>query len=139
MATDVSLHIRQCSECSTNSNPQKRPKATLMDYRVGAPMGRIGIDILGPLPKSNQCDTCLLVVGDYLTRWIEAYPMSDQQAETTANHLLVFEFFSRFGIPYEIHSDQGRNLKAAYFKKFVIYWKSKRQGQHLIDHSLMDS
>ena len=78
MGTDISLHIRQCPECSTNSNPQKRPKATLMDYRVGAPMDRIGIDILGPLPTSNQGNTCLLVVGDYFTRWIEAYPMSDQ-------------------------------------------------------------
>ena len=77
-----------------------------MDYRVGAPMDRIGIDILGPLPTSNQGNTCLLVVGDYFTRWIEAYPMSDQQAETTANHL-VFQFFSRFGIPFEIHSDLG--------------------------------
>ena len=125
MGTDISLHIRQCPECSTNSNPQKRPKATLMDYRVGAPMDRIGIDILGPLPTSNQGNTCLLVVGDYFTRWIEAYPMSDQQAETTANHL-VFQFFSRFGIPYEIHSDQGRNFESRLFQEICHLLEIKK-------------
>ena len=52
--------------------------------------------------------------------------MSDQQAETTANHLLVFEFFSRFGIPYEIHSDQGRNFESRLFQEICHLLEIKK-------------
>ena len=116
MGADIELHIRKCPVCSANMNPKKRLQAALKDYRVGAPIDRIGIDVLGPLPTSNQGNSYILVVGDYFTRWIEAYPMPDQQAETTA-HKLVNEFISRFGIPLEIHSDQGRNFESQLFQE----------------------
>ena len=91
-------------------------QAPLKDYRVGAPMDRVGIDVLGPLPKSNRGNTCLLVVADYFTRFVEAYPMPNQQAETTA-HTLVSEFFSRYGVCLELHSDQGRNFESELFQE----------------------
>ena len=116
MGADIELHIRKCPVCSANMNPKKRLQAALKDYRVGAPIDRIGIDVLGPLPTSNQGNSYLLVVGDYFTRWIKAYPMPNQRAETTA-HKLVHEFISRFGIPLEIHSDQGRNFESQLFQE----------------------
>ena len=116
LGADVESHIHKCPICTANMYPKKKPRAPLKDYRAGAPIDRIGIDVLGPLPTSNQGNSYLLVVGDYFTRWIEAYPMPDQQAETTANKL-VYEFISRFGIPLEIHSDQGRNFESQLFQE----------------------
>ena len=68
MGADIELHICKCPVCSANMNPKKRLQAALKDYRVGAPIDRIGIDVLGPLPTSNQGNSYLLVVGDYFTR-----------------------------------------------------------------------
>ena len=51
---------------------------------------------------------------DYFTKWPEAYGLSNQEAGTVAL-VLVNEFISRYGVPAEIHSDQGRNFECAVF------------------------
>uniref|UniRef100_A0A1A8B7T6 Integrase catalytic domain-containing protein n=1 Tax=Nothobranchius furzeri TaxID=105023 RepID=A0A1A8B7T6_NOTFU len=48
---------------------------------------------------------------DYFSKWPEAYAVPDQSAVTTA-HTLVDEMFTRFGVPEELHSDQGRNFES---------------------------
>ena len=84
-------------------------------YQVGAPMERVALDIMGPLPKTTRGNKYVLVVGDYFTKWIEAYPMPNQEAPTVAD-ILTREFISRYGAPAEIHSDQGRNFESAVFQ-----------------------
>ena len=56
-----------------------------------------------------------MVVGDYFTKWIEAYCLRNQEAKTIAD-VLTREFIARFGAPLEIHSDQGRNFEEAIMK-----------------------
>jgi hypothetical protein len=46
---------------------------------------------------------------DYLTKWVEAFPMSDQQASTIAR-LLVEHIICRHGVPEELLSDRGTNF-----------------------------
>lgn len=46
---------------------------------------------------------------DQFTQWVEAYPIPEQSAETTAKKW-VYEFIDRFGAPLEIHTDQGSKL-----------------------------
>ena len=125
VGADVELHIKKCPVCCANSHPRRRLKAPLKDYRVGAPMDRIGVDVLGPLPVSNQGNSYILVIGDYFTRWMDAYPMPDQQAETTASKL-VNEFISKFGVPLEIHSDQGRNFESQLFQEMCRVLEIKK-------------
>jgi transposase InsO family protein len=48
---------------------------------------------------------------DYFTKWPEAYAIPNQEASTIAE-VLVTNFFCRFGIPRELHSDQGRNFES---------------------------
>ena len=55
-------------------------------------MERVAMDILDPLPETDVGNKYILVVGDYFTKWKEAYPMSDMEA-TMVTHLLVNEFF----------------------------------------------
>ena len=67
-------------------------------YNVGSPMERIAIDVLGPLPITETGNKYILIVADYFTKWVEAYPMPNQEATTVAE-LLVREFICRFGVP----------------------------------------
>ena len=66
----------------------------------------IAVDILGPLPESESGNSYVLVAGDYFTRWMEAYPIRNQEASTVAR-VLVDQWFCRFSVPEKLHSDQG--------------------------------
>lgn len=44
----------------------------LPKYAMGAPLQRLAIDIMGPLPLAKKKDSYLIVVGTYLTKWIDA-------------------------------------------------------------------
>ena len=113
---DVKLHIRCCKVCNANKMPYQRFRAALANFRVGAPLDRIGVDLMGPLPVTDQGNRYLLVIVDYFTRWAEAFSLPDQQAETVAR-TLVLEFVCRYGAPLELHSDQGRNFESALFQE----------------------
>uniref|UniRef100_A0A665WFN6 Integrase catalytic domain-containing protein n=1 Tax=Echeneis naucrates TaxID=173247 RepID=A0A665WFN6_ECHNA len=77
-------------------------------------MERVGVDILGPFPVTDSGNRYVLVAMDYFTKWPEAYAVPDQSATTTAERL-VEEMFARFGVPAELHSDQGRNFESQVF------------------------
>ena len=54
-------------------------------------------------------------MGDYFSKWKEAYPVPDHTALTVADKLLT-EFICRFGCPLSIHSDQGREFQSQLFQ-----------------------
>ena len=51
---------------------------------------------------------------DQFTKWVECIPVPSQTAEITAVKA-VNEFCSRFGYPFEIFTDQGRNFQSQLF------------------------
>ena len=64
---------------------------------------------MGPLVETQHHNRYILVVTDYFTRWVEAYPIRDQTAETIAK-VLASEWVTRFGCMSELHSDNGTNF-----------------------------
>ena len=72
-------------------------------------MDRVMIDVLGPLSRTPRGNSIILMLIDQFTKWVECYSLPDQSAELIAK-TLVDEFFSRFGLPLEIHTDQGSNF-----------------------------
>ena len=89
------------------------------------------MDILGPLPTSDNGNKYILIVSDYFTRWVEAYPITDQEARSIAD-ILTKEFICRFGVPLLIHTDQGRNFES----KLMVDIKKTRTTAYTI-HSQM--
>lgn len=108
---DVELYVNCCDLCTDQKGPPQRSHAPLQQYLVGAPMERVGVDILGPFPVTEAGNRYVFVAMDYFTKWPVAYAVPDQSASTTAGKL-VDEMFTRFGVPAELHSDQGRNFEA---------------------------
>ena len=106
---------QKCHLCGSKKSPPRPEKAPLRQYLVGAPMERIAIDLTGPLPRTKAGNTSIMVVADYFTKWVEAFPLRDQTAETVAR-TLVEQVITRFGTPLEIHTDQGREFEAGLFR-----------------------
>ena len=114
MAGDVRASCRQCTRCARRKSPPRKRRAPLQQYQVGAPMERVALDLVEPLPESDKGNKWILVVGEYFTKWMEAYPLPDSTSETVAG-AFVKNFVCRFGVPRELHSDQGRNFEANIF------------------------
>jgi hypothetical protein len=55
---------------------------------------------------------------DQFTKWVECIPLPSQTAEVTAR-AAVNEFFSRFGYPFQVFSDQGRNFESQLLQFYV--------------------
>ncbi|KAK2899766.1 hypothetical protein Q8A73_012895 [Channa argus] len=120
---DAELHVHCCDDCKAQKGPTQRSRGPLQQYLVGAPMERVGVDILGPFPTTEAGNRYILVAMDYFTKWAEAYAVPDQTA-TTAAQRLVEDMFSRFGVPEELHSDQGRNFESRLFAEVAMDWWS---------------
>ncbi|GFW19896.1 hypothetical protein TNCV_3561991 [Trichonephila clavipes] len=112
---DVEQSCKSCDACSARKGPKIRSRGKLHRYNVGAPFERIAFDILGPLPRTASGNKYLLVVMDYFTKWPEVYPIPDQEAPTVAE-AVVQHWISRYGVPLQLHSDQGRNFVSAVLK-----------------------
>ena len=109
---NVEAFCNNCNLCASRRDPARKIRAPLSQYNVGASMEQLAIDILEPLPQSKQGNKYILIAADYFIKWVEAYPMVNQEAVTVAE-VLIPEFTSRFEVPLILHSDQGRNFESA--------------------------
>lgn len=57
-----------------------------------------------------------MVVGDYFTKWIDVILITNQKAHTIVQKILD-RVITIFGVPMEIHSDQGRSFESKIFKE----------------------
>ena len=121
---DVQIHCRNCSECMTRRGPHKKHKAPLQPHSSGYPFEKIALDIL-TLPISDKGNRYLLVVGDYFTKWVEVFPLVNHSALSIAEKL-VDEFICRYGVPQQIHSDQGRDFQANVMQEICNILKIKK-------------
>ncbi|CAG2215862.1 unnamed protein product [Mytilus edulis] len=92
---NIEQWCKRCEICNSRKGPQKRPRGAMKEFLVGAPLERVALDILGPLPITTSGKKFILVLTDYFSRWAEAYPIPNQEAET----ICVDEFICRFDVP----------------------------------------
>jgi len=114
MTKDLQNYCRACHICATKKKGTKQ-RASMRRYDTGLPMEEICIDLAGAFPESELGNKHVLVVVDSFTKWMEAYPIPDQFAETVAD-ALVKNFVSRFGLPFRIKSDRGRQFESECFE-----------------------
>ena len=107
--------VRTCNTCNRFKKPSRKAKAPMTKYHAGAPIERVHLDFLGPLRETTNGNNNILVMVDQFTKWCEIVPLPSQTAEITAK-TAVNEFFARFGCPFTIHTDQGRNFESNLFK-----------------------
>lgn len=111
---DVEAFCQSCDPCIARKGPPGQGRAPLQQYQVGALMDRVAVDILGPFPRTPRGHRYVVVAMDYFTKWPEGVAVPDQEAATVCE-VLIDGIFSRFGVPAELHSDQGRNFEAKLF------------------------
>ena len=115
MKDSVDVWIKNSDVCQRTKPEIKRQIAPMGRFAVSGPLERVAVDVMGPFKETIRGNHFVIVIGDYFTKWMEAYPVPNHKAETVAT-TLVDNFFSRFGIPQTLHSDQGRDFESKLFQ-----------------------
>ena len=112
MRSEVERYCRSCDVCQRTSQKGKVGKVPLERLPIiQTPFKRVGVDIVGPIyPASERGYRYILTMVDHGSRYPEAVPMKNIQAETVAEALV--DMFSRVGLPEEILSDLGTQFVA---------------------------
>ena len=76
------------------------------------PFSFIVVDAIGPLPKSRMGNKYIIVVVDYV-----AFSVKDLKTSTWLK-VLMDGIVTRYGVPTNLLSDQGRNFISALAKNF---------------------
>lgn len=108
---------RWCASCDICARCKPGPglgRSALHQFKLTMPLECVAVDICGPLPITNDGNEYIIVIGDYFTKWKEAYAVPNHTALTVADKIAT-EFFCRYGCPLQLHSDQGRELESDLF------------------------
>ena len=101
MKKDVAQWCQFCALCQQHNLRPGAKHSMLQQVPTGAPMERVAFDILTFPEETSDGNTCILVICDYFTKWVEAFV--DHKAAT----VVVTKVFLRFGVPRYLHSDQA--------------------------------
>ena len=117
MRKDIEKWYRQCDTCARAKGPPTRRRGKLQKVITGAPLDIVAIDILSGLPTTENGMKYILVLTDYFTKWACAFALPDAEA-STCMRAMYNGFFAQFGLPRQLHSDQGRNFESKLFQEF---------------------
>uniref|UniRef100_A0A669CLV6 Gypsy retrotransposon integrase-like protein 1 n=1 Tax=Oreochromis niloticus TaxID=8128 RepID=A0A669CLV6_ORENI len=120
MKADVVRYCNTCHTCQLAGKPnQKVPPAPLCPIpAVGEPFEHVLVDCVGPLPRTRAGNQFLLTIMCLSTRFTEAIPLRRITMANITNAL--FKFFTTFGLPKTVQTDQGTNFLSQAFKLTLI-------------------
>ena len=76
--------VKNCVSCNQRS-PYGKRRAPLQELPASdRPFDFVAIDIVGPLPRTENGDKYILSILDHFSRYLEMVPLPDQTAETVA-------------------------------------------------------
>jgi hypothetical protein len=87
-------------------------------HNVSAPFERIAIYIAEPFPESERRNRYILIAMDYFPKWPEVYTICNLKESTVAD-VLVTNFFCRFVVLRELHTDQGQYFESQLLQELL--------------------
>jgi len=124
MREDVDKYVRGCRGCARKKNPISKIRrgetaagnnncnrrvpirGKFTPIEVGQPFEKVGMDIMGPLPKTKRGNRWALVITDLCTRWAIMIPLRGITSQVVAEALFD-NVICQHGVPKELISDRG--------------------------------
>jgi hypothetical protein len=116
---DVILWCQTCPICQQVKPGNVRRRYPLQQRLPGFPLERVAMDIMGPIrPPTKHGNLYILVVEDYFSKYVEAYPLAEHTAQTVAD-VFVSQWVARHGSPLELHTDQAPEFESKLFQTIM--------------------
>ena len=107
MRDDVSKYVENCWVCSSHSRYKMKG-----EFQCRDPTGVVSFDLIPSLPRTSSGNRHILVIQDLLTRYVICVPLR-KKSEGSVAKAIYKHWISRFGIPRQFLSDDGREFKNA--------------------------
>jgi len=110
MRRDVRDFIRKCRECQLVKVDKMKPAGLMMPTQNPRPFEEWTCDFVGPIqPATKRGNKWIFMCCDKGTRWCEAVALKTANGCDAITFMLE-EIFARYGTPYHIVSDNGRQF-----------------------------
>ena len=107
MSADVKSMVKGCLSCNRSKAVQPQNQGEAMVVVPDTPFSVVGVDLCGPLPKSNSHNyRYIAVFVDHYSRWIRLVPLEEATAQAVADAFLK-SWINDFGTPELLVSDSG--------------------------------
>nr|VZI30326.1 unnamed protein product [Spirometra erinaceieuropaei] len=118
MNKDVKAWARSCLSCQRNKVQRHDKSAPGTFPSPEARFSHVHLDVVAPLPSSNGFThlTCV----DRYSRWAEAIPLPNVQAETIAK-AFVSRWVAMLGAPSTVTTDCGVQFESALFQTLLSF------------------
>ena len=111
MSKDIIRWLTRCPTCCLTKTGSGVGKSKLCQELFGVRFARIALDIISGFVTTSDQNTCMMVVQDYYTKFVQVIPLKNHKARTCAESL-VKGWVLTFGAPLMLHSDQGREFES---------------------------
>ena len=118
----VDNYISNCESCQVVKAKASQPPVQNFVNAASKPGELLTVDIL-KLPN-DQGYNCILLIVDAFSKFPVAYKMKNETSKTIIKHLL--SYFTLFGIPRRILTDQGPNLESYLVYETLKYFGVKK-------------
>ena len=115
MYGDAKKFVWRCPRCQKHGNINSRDAMPLNSNLQVKIFDVWGVDFMGPIPMSEQCEYILVAV-DYVSKWVEALPCVAADSRSS-KRMFQETIFPRFGVPRVVISDGGSHFIDKTFKK----------------------
>lgn len=119
--SDVWQYCKECQTCQKYKPSTTKAAGLLQNTPVVEPGFMLGIDLMGPFPKSSRQNEYLLVIVDYFTKWVELFPLRSARAPHISK-ILIDEIFTRWGTPAYLVSDRGTQFTSHLLNLVCKQW-----------------
>ena len=118
MYADVQTYIKSCLACQQRKSLANHSAGELQLFSTSRPFEMVGIDLIGPFPKSSSGNTYVVTMVDRFTRWPELVAIPGATAETVAN-AVIDGLVLRHGCPEKILTDRGSQFTSKLFQRMA--------------------
>lgn len=123
---DIQNRIQQCLECQLKKLVRvKTRQPMLITDTPGTVFEKIPMDIVGPLPVTEQENGYILTIQDQLSKFCVTAPLRNMLAITVAD-TFIRRFVCILGAPKALLTDQGRNFISTFMQRISKRFKIKK-------------
>ena len=110
MYADIVKHVQSCADCRQKKSSRRKPDGHIKPItpRRGT-WERLAMDYVGPVPTSAQGNKHILVLTDLFSKFVVTKAVPDNTSMTAAKFPL-YDVFMRYGVPFEIVTDNGSHF-----------------------------